>query len=234
MRGKSGILAVVVTLTLAVAALGAQPLAGKPLIQHTIHAAQKAKLVDRIIVSTDDEKIAEVAKKCGAEVPFIRPKELSQDNTTTEDALKHAILWLKENENYNVNILVFMQITDLFKRPEYIEKAVRMLLDDEKLDSVFVAYPDYKHYWKKDGARFIRLTKESYGPRQFKERIYREDTGLGCATRARLITESGRRLGDNVGIIENNDFMIDIHTELDLWIANKLLDERPEFKKYRI
>lgn len=210
------------------------PLAGKPLIQHTIDAARKAKLVDRIIVSTDDEKIAKAAKEAGAEVPFMRPKELSQDNTTTEDALKHAILWLKEHENYNVDILVFMQITDLFKNPEYIKKAVQMLLDDEKLDSVFVAYPDYKHYWKKEGNRYVRMTKEFYGPRQLKERIYREDTGLGCATRARLITESGRRLGDNVGIIENDDFMIDIHTELDLWIANKLLEERPEFRKYRI
>jgi len=206
------------------------PLAGKPLIQYTIDTLKKAKLVDRIIVSTDDEEIARVSKGLGAEVPFLRPRELSQDFTTTEDALKHSILWLKENEDYRVDILVFLQITDLFKKTEWIDEAVSMLLEDKELDSVFVAKPDYKHYWRKDGDRYVRMTKEMYGPRQLKERIYREDTGLGCATRASLITECGRRLGDTVKIIENDGFDLDIHSEFDLWLAEKIVTERKEFK----
>lgn len=69
---------------------------GKPLIAYSIQAAVESKLFDKIIVSTDDEEIASVAKNYGAEVPFIRPKELSDDFTGTGDVIKHALEWLKE------------------------------------------------------------------------------------------------------------------------------------------
>lgn len=210
------------------------PLMDKPLIQYTIDPLKKARLVERIIVSTDDYEIAAISRKLGAEVPFMRPKELSGDFTTTEEALKHVIFWLGDNQNYTVDILVFLQITDLFKRAEWIDKAVKMLMEDEKLDSVFVAQPTHKHYWVREGGDLIRLTKEMYGPRQLKQPIFREDTGLGCVTWARLITNEGRRLGDRVEIIENPDFTIDIHSEFDFWLAEKLLKERPEFKRYQL
>lgn len=210
------------------------PLLGKPLIQYSIEPLKRASKVDRVIVSTDNNEIAEIAKSLGAEVPFLRPRELSQDYTTTEDALKHAIGWLRDNQKYNVDILVFLQITDLFKSPEYINKAVEVLLVDETIDSAFVAAPTHKHYWKMESNAYIRLTPCLYGPRQLKKPILREDTGLGCATRAHLITQQGRRLGDRIFIIENEDFTIDIHSEFDLWLAEKLLKERPEFNKYLI
>lgn len=208
------------------------PLLGKPLIQYTIGPLRKAKQVDRVIVSTDDNEIAGISRQLGAEVPFLRPPELAQDLTSTEDALKHAILWLKDNEGYDTDILVFTQITDLFKAAQRIDEAVGMLLGDEALDSAFIAHPTHKHYWKKEGGSWKRLTEEKYGPRQLKEPIFREDTGLGCATRAYLILEKGRRLGDKVVLIPNPDFTIDIHSELDLWLAEKLLRERKDFKKY--
>jgi len=73
-------------------------LGGKPLISYVLEAAKKCQLIDRIIVSTDDEQIAEVAKKYGAEVPFMRPAELAEDATPTELVLKHAVEWLEQNE----------------------------------------------------------------------------------------------------------------------------------------
>ncbi len=69
---------------------------GKPLIAYSIQTALESKLFDKIIVTTDDEEIANVAKKYGAEVPFIRPKELSDDFTGTDDVIKHALNWLKK------------------------------------------------------------------------------------------------------------------------------------------
>lgn len=208
------------------------PLLGKPLIQYSIEAAKKAKLLDRIIVSTDSEQIADISRKSGAEVPFMRPKELATDLSSTEDVLKHAILWLEENEGYIVDILVYLQLTDFFKKSEWIDQAVKMLLEDEKLESVFVAHPDYKNYWKKQGDGYVRITEGRHMARQLKERIYREDTGLACATRAQIITEQNRRLGDKVKIIENDEFTADIHSEFDFWLVDKLLKERPEFKQY--
>lgn len=208
------------------------PLLGKPLIQYTIDAVKEARLVDRILVSTDDAEISEIAKKLGAEVPFMRPKELARDYSSTEEVLRHAIVWLKENEEYDVDIVVYLQLTDFFKKSEWIDQAVTMLLEDETLESVFVACPDYKNYWRKKGDNYVRLTEGKHMARQLKERIYREDTGLGCATKAFLLTEQNRRLGDKVKIIENHGFTVDIHSEFYFWLVEKLLRERPEFREY--
>lgn len=75
---------------------------GKPLISYSINAAIKSKLFDKVIVSTDDEEIADIAKKYGAEVPFFRPKELSDDFSGTGDVVEHALNWLKDHgEEYD-------------------------------------------------------------------------------------------------------------------------------------
>lgn len=71
---------------------------GKPMIAWSIEAAQKASIFSKIIVSTDDNEIANVAKKMGAEVPFIRPDSLSDDYSTTGDVMSHACKWMKDNE----------------------------------------------------------------------------------------------------------------------------------------
>jgi len=74
-----------------------KPFHGKPLIAYSIETALKSKLFDQIIVSTDDEEIADVAKKYGAEVPFIRPKNLADDFTGTADVINHALEWLQQH-----------------------------------------------------------------------------------------------------------------------------------------
>ena len=211
-----------------------KPLLGHPLMEYTIKPARQVRLIDRVIVSTDDTEIAAVAKSLGAEVPFIRPAEVAQDNTTSEASIKHALLWLQKNENYRVDILVYLQIPDLFKQPELIEQAVRALIDDDSIDSAFVGYPDKKNYWKKEEETYTCLTPGKHMSRQLKPPVLREDTGLGCATRARLLIEEERRLGDKVVIIPNNELLIDIHDDFDFWFAEKVLQERPEFQKYRL
>jgi len=75
-----------------------KPLLGKPLIAWTIEQALASKYFDRVIVSTDDEEIAEISKKYGAEVPFIRPKELAEDNAKGIEVVLHTIDWLKKND----------------------------------------------------------------------------------------------------------------------------------------
>ena len=73
---------------------------GLPLLAYSIVVAKKSKLIDRVIVSTDSQEYAEIAIKHGAEVPFLRPPEYSTDQSKVEEALKHAVVWLKENEAY--------------------------------------------------------------------------------------------------------------------------------------
>lgn len=204
-------------------------LAGKPLIAYTIEAAKNCSLVDRVIVSTDDELIKKVALEYGAEVPFLRPAELAQDDTPTEPVLKHCAEWLEKNEGYQVDIVLFLQPTDVFRKKYMIEEVLKKILADETLDSVFMAYKTHKNFWRKVGDQYIRLAPDiAYGPRQKREHLYREDTGLACATKVEFIKQ-GRRLGDRVEIVPYEDEInwIDIHDEFDFWLAEKILTEWP-------
>lgn len=205
-----------------------RPLAGKPLIAYTIEAAKRCTRVDRVIVSTDDEEIRSVALQHGAEAPFLRPAELAQDNTPTEPVLKHCVEWLEEHERYRVDVVVFLQLTDVFRKKAIIDEVVGKLLADETLDSVFVATKTHKNFWRRQGGLMVRLAPDiAYGPRQSREPLYREDTGLACATRSSFIKQ-GRRIGNKVEIVVNDDDMpfVDIHDELDLWLAEKLISEK--------
>jgi len=98
-------------------------LGGKPLIAHTIEAAKNSDVFDRIVVTTDDAEIADVAKEYGAEVPFMRPSELAEDATPTLPVLVHALEWLKDNENYEPDAVMLLQPTAPLRRPEHIREA---------------------------------------------------------------------------------------------------------------
>ena len=205
-----------------------RPLLGKPLIAYTIEAAKASRLVDRVIVSSDDDDIIQVAKEYGAETPFKRPQELATDNIVAEDVLKHAVEWLEENEEYKTDIVVYLQITDIFRKPEWIDQCIQKLLEDENLETAFVAYRTHKNYWRKKDGKYVRLMeKRPYLPRQVQEHVYREDAGLASATRADLIKKR-IRVGNNVWILENDDFAssLDIHEEFDLWLAEKVMENR--------
>lgn len=76
-------------------------LCGKPLIYYTIECAKKSKYINRIIVSTNDIEIAKVAKKLGAEVPFLRPENISQEKCRELKAFEHMLNWLKDNQRYS-------------------------------------------------------------------------------------------------------------------------------------
>lgn len=206
-----------------------RPLAGHPLIAYTIEAAKDSELIDRIIVSTDDKKIAEIAKEYGAEVPFMRPEELATDRASSESYLKHAVNWLEENEDYKVDIVVYLQLTDLFRKKGMIDKTIKKLLNDKKLESCFVAFETHKKYWEKEEGNWTRLTAKGHGPRQEAKYVYREDTGIACATRVKIV-KKGMRLGDNVEIIKNNDDFsgIDIHEKDDLWLAEQVVKRERE------
>jgi len=201
-------------------------LAGKPLLAWTIEAARNCSLVDRVLVSTDDGEIAEIARACGAEVPFQRPSELAGDDIPSIDYLQHAVEWLESQDNYRVDIVLYLQVTDVFRKKYMLEEVVTRLLVDPTLDSVFVGYPTHKNYWKKEGQQYRRLAESKDKPRQLKEPVFREDIGIACATRVNVI-KNGRRIGDCVDIVPNPDFCssIDIHDEFDLWLAEKIVTE---------
>lgn len=108
-----------------------RPFAGKPIIAYSIEAAKECGLFDRIIVSTDDMEIAEVARRYGAEVPFMRPKELADDHTGTNAVVKHAIQWLSA-QKVDLEYVCCIYATAPFVRAELLRKAFKMLVDSGK------------------------------------------------------------------------------------------------------
>lgn len=206
------------------------PLDGAPLISRPIIHAKNSGAIGTVLVTTDDAEIADIAIKYGAEVPFLRPEELADDFATTEETLKHALLAYEKLVNKKFEICVFITGTDIFRDPAWIKECVDLLMADAELESVFVGHKTHKNYWERaEDGKWYRLKDwmSVYSSRQIRKPVIREDTGLGCATRAELWRQ-GRRIGDKVEIIvQDDDFTsIDIHTMEDLQLARAAIEIR--------
>lgn len=122
---------------------------GKPLIAYTIEEALKCKYIDKVIVSTEDEEIAEISEKFGAEVPFLRPKELSKDDTPTIDTIIHCINWLRKNIKYIPDYVCLLQCTSPLRKEEDIQGAIKKMVE-KKADSVIsLCESEQTPYWMK-------------------------------------------------------------------------------------
>ena len=123
-----------------------KPLAGKPLIAWTIEAARKSQYIDRVIVSTDDEKIAEVAKQYKADVPFMRPLELATDSASGTDVAIHALNWLKDNDK-NYDALILLQPTSPLRSSEDIDNAIPQFFSSSAKALVSVCEARHHPLW---------------------------------------------------------------------------------------
>ena len=123
---------------------------GKPLIYYTIKAAIKSKVCDKILVSTDSERISTIAKKYGADVPFLRPKKFAKDFTTTEETLQNALAQAESYYGYKFGICVFLSPTNIFRKISWIKTAVSILKKNKNYDSAFSVHQIYKHFWHVD------------------------------------------------------------------------------------
>lgn len=108
-----------------------KPLLQHPLIAYSIKAAQDSKFINRIIVNTDSGEIAEAAKKYGAEIPFIRPEYLAEDDSTDFDVFAHQLIWFKENENYVPDYIVQLRPTSPIRFSTWIDEAIEKLIDSD-------------------------------------------------------------------------------------------------------
>ncbi len=110
-----------------------KPLAGRPLIAYTIAAAKLAHNIDRVIVSTDSQRYAGIAREYGAEASFLRPKEISGDNSTDYDFIKHLLDWFENNgQQQQPEYLVHLRPTTPLREVRYIESAIETIKADAK------------------------------------------------------------------------------------------------------
>jgi N-acylneuraminate cytidylyltransferase len=112
------------------------PLNGKPLICYTVEAALESALINRVIVSTDSERIANTAKEAGAEIPFMRPENISKSTSTEMEFFIHALKWMKDNEGYIPDLIVLLYPTSPFRKSITIDKAVEMMIKHPEADSL--------------------------------------------------------------------------------------------------
>lgn len=204
---------------------------GKPLIAHSIEHALNANLGSRVIVSTDDEEIAEISRSFGAEVPFIRPKELAEDHVLDLPVFVHALKWLKDEEGFDPEIVIHLRPTAPYRKPEWIDEAVKLLLEHPEADSVrSVSEPDKHPYriFELDSHGFLDPIMQHRHPEPYLLR--RQDLPkmfyYNCVidiTRAQTIFEKASMTGDRLfPYIMNPDDVIDIDSPRDLEIAKAL------------
>ncbi len=124
-----------------------RPLGGIPLLAYSIAAGLQAKMVDRVIVSTDSEEIARVASDWGAEVPFFRPVELAEDSTPDFPVFEHALHWLEETEGYRADVLVQLRPSSPIRPPGLVDTAIQLLLNSPA-DSVRCVTPSGQNPFK--------------------------------------------------------------------------------------
>ncbi|MCJ7526047.1 MAG: acylneuraminate cytidylyltransferase family protein, partial [Candidatus Aminicenantes bacterium] len=109
---------------------------GKPLLAYSIEVARHSKVINRVICTTDDPEIAEIARQYGAEVPFIRPKELADDRSGDTEFYLHAIAWLREQESYSPDIITNLRPTNPLRRIEVVDDILTTLIRRKDVDSI--------------------------------------------------------------------------------------------------
>lgn len=210
-----------------------RPFAGHPLIAYSIAAGLASELVSRVVVSTDDPEIAAIARSYGAEAPFLRPAELSQDHTPDLPVFQHALEWLAENEGYRPEIVVQLRPTSPFRRVRHIDQAVYRLLEHPEADSVrTVCVPFQNPYkmWRIDAQGFLQPLlsgefPEPYNmPRQLLPEVYWQ-TGYVDAAWADTILQKGSMTSERILplVIEPSEW-IDIDSPDDWRRAERLLE----------
>lgn len=209
-------------------------LGGHPLIAYSIAAALQAESVGRVMVSTDDDEIADIARHYGAEVPFMRPAALAEDHVQDLPVFEHALQWLAEQEGFQPDVVVQVRPTSPLRPPTCIDDAVRLLVEDEDADSVRGVVPSgqnpYK-MWRINGHHMDPLLAGEFAepynmPRQALPSTYWQ-TGHIDAIRTKTITELGSLTGRKIApLVIPEGYAVDIDT-LEQWeIAEWVLTHR--------
>ena len=208
-------------------------LAGRPLIYYTIKSAQGAVKLDAFLVSTDDLKIAEVAKSFGADVPFLRPKKYARADSTDIEFLKHAVEWVEKHRGWCPEFIVLLKPTSPFRTSEDIDQAIEYI-EKTKCDSVRTVHiPSHSPYkmWKfqknTDKLKPVLLTKyfakyTTDVPRQWLDPAYLQDSNVDI-TRAKFIKKGHVWGKDLRGIVVDSNKAVDIDTPVDLELAEFLI-----------
>lgn len=199
--------------------LNIKRLGDRPLLAHTLEAARGARSVDRVIVSTDDPAVAEVAREHGAEVPFLRPKELAGDIPSLTPVIAHAVREL-EAAGEHPDVVVVLQATTPFRESGAVDEAVERLAEGG-FDAVVSVTEDRTLKWRAEDDHLVPLFARP-GRREEQEPVYRENGAVVALRRA--VLEGASRFGERVGyLVLDKRAGFTVHDLEDFWMAERLL-----------
>lgn len=197
--------------------------AGKPLLAHSIAHALAAPSITRTIVSTDSEAYAALAREYGAEVPFLRPAEFAQDQSTDLEVFTHALRWLAEHEGYRPDLCVHLRPTYPVRKIADIEAVIQILVDRPELHAVRsvapAPHPPMKMWFRDDDGRLSPVVatglRDAHSlPRQLLPPAYLQNACVD-AVRTAVILEMRSMTGTEVfGYLMDDNFDIDHEAEL--------------------
>ena len=206
-------------------------LGGKPLIQYSIEVSLTSPLIERTIVSTDDQEIAEIARACGAEVPFMRPNEFAQDTSPDKPVFVHALEWLLVHESYEPDFVLHLRPTTPFRSTMDIENVLNLWKETgcdairsvSLVDGISHPYHAYVENMNGYGEPFIndKALQKEFFRRQDLPPVYKAH-GLVDGYTPRAIFESDDMLGEKLKLYIVDD-AIDIDSINDFEYAEYLL-----------
>lgn len=193
---------------------------GKPLLEYTTSVALQSKQLANVVVSTNDRDIADIASNCGAEVPFLRPTELAQDDTPTIDVVHHALEWFAKRD-LHYDAVCLLQVTTPFRTAAFLDEAIVKFSDGihDSLISVREVPHEFNPHWtfekNESGSLSISTGETTIIPRrqQLPTAFHRD--GSIYITKTKIILEKNSLLGSNITYIESSLPYVNIDTAAD-------------------
>lgn len=202
-------------------------LADKPMIAWTIEAALESKCLGRIIVSTEDDEIATVARSWGAETPFLRPPQLASDTASVVDVVLHALDWLKNNENFQPELVLLLQPTSPLQNGDDIRNAIALQKEKNANAVVSVCVAAHPPHWlRRIGARgelLPWLSEATPNRRQEVEALYQFNGALYLIRPEVLVSEKTFVPEPTFASVMPLERSIDVDTPFDFYVADLIL-----------
>ena len=205
---------------------------GKPLIYYTIREAKKSKLLDAFIVSTDSPKIAAVAKRHGADAPFLRPGKFAKDNSPDIHFLRHALRWVKKHRGWDPELVVILRPTSPLRLARDIDRVIGVAFQKPCTMVRTVSPPRHNpfkmwHFRKDESLRPLLPTRHyarlgTDVPRQRLPKVYWQNAAVD-AIRAANIRRGTIFAGPIYGVVMDSERSVDIDEPEDLRLAQNFL-----------
>jgi CMP-N,N'-diacetyllegionaminic acid synthase len=205
----------------------------KTLLEHAIDSARESNLLTRTIVSTEDEEIFENARKAGADLPFRRPVELAQDDSSNFSVMQYAVDWLSREEVWETDIVVLLQPTTPFRTGEHIDGVIDLLVKTGADAAITIKHPQYPPHWMLTLGDDCMVSCLLEGGNQFLRRqdapLVFQPAGSVYALKKELLFSIDRSIlpvGDTRGYPISEEEAINIDSALDFRLAQLIWEKK--------